>query len=273
MTDTEAETAATSLSGTGYGHAPELAGPPVGEIVNVVALLLIAGADVALFYDLMSIIMRDSPSEVIIWLAVAGFTVASLAVAHAFGRLLRDRVARYRAVSGWALWALFGVWLVLGGSAYVVRYLDAQALAALPGSSTAQYSAKIGGAVLFLVLYVASGAVAALGVYFSRNPFRTQYRTAFRAYQRALRRLDHSRPAYERSVAVLRVHTNGRRREAANHEAAQRLRTAFAGERKQYSGVVIAAHLQDPSATDGMTLPDRKPYPGPPAGTTGANTH
>ena len=59
------------------------------------------------------------------------------------------------------------------------------------------------------------------------------------------------------------MHIRSRQREEANYNAARSLHLANADELKRYAAVLVAAHLQHPSATDGMTLPDRVPFPIP----------
>jgi hypothetical protein len=90
------------------------------------------------------------------------------------------------------------------------------------------------------------------------------YRRALHAYERATRRLARSQPSYERALQVLRQHARTAHREEANYQAAVAQRLAFAGELKRQAAILIAAHLKDPAATDGMTLPDRVPMPLPP---------
>ena len=104
--------------------------------------------------------------------------------------------------------------------------------------------------------------VAAFGAYFSRNPLRSGYRQAMRAHSKALGRLSRSQPPYERALQVYRQRARVRAREEANWQAARELRLAQADELKRYAAVLIAAHLQDPSVTDAMTLPDRRPIAG-----------
>ena len=54
-------------------------------------------------------------------------------------------------------------------------------------------------------------------------------------------------------------HEQAGQEEENNYGSAERLQRAYADELKRYAAYLIAAHLQHPSATDGMTLPDRYP--------------
>jgi hypothetical protein len=114
-------------------------------------------------------------------------------------------------------------------------------------------------AIMFLALYIASGAITAFGVYLTRNPLRVAYRRALRAHRRALKRLAVTQPPYERAIQVYRLHARNRDREPMNFEAASAQRLAFADELKRYSAARMAVLLKSPSTTDGMTLPDRLP--------------
>ena len=76
---------------------------------------------------------------------------------------------------------------------------------------------------------------------------------------RALDRLSRTQPPYELALQVYRQRARIRAREEANWQAARELRLAQADELKRYAAVLIASHLQDPTVTDAMTLPDRRP--------------
>jgi hypothetical protein len=244
---------------SGYANAAEVAGQPLGEIVYVIALLITAGADFAVFNQVVSLIMPDVETW-LTYLTVAGFTAASLTLAHFIGRLLREAKAAHGPRSRAALWFLGSAWALLGIVAFFVRLVVAKPVD--PASAAVVTGADpsvqlFTNALMFLGLYIASGTVACFGEYLTYNPLRSRYRTAQRAHRKALKRLRKSQPAYERAVSVLQVHTRGRIREQQNFEAALALRLAQADELKRYASYLMAVELQDPSATDGMTRPDR----------------
>jgi hypothetical protein len=250
----------------GYDGAAETSGRPIGELGYWIALAVTAGADVAAFDQVVSLVMQEQEAW-LIWLMVAGFTASSLTLAHFAGRLARDITAG-RGPANWAkVWLLIIPWALVGLVALVVRLIvaDQDAANTTVVTGVGQTASDISSAIMFGVVYVASGAVAGFGVYLTRNPVRVGYRRALRHYRRALMRLARSQPPYERALSVLQLHMRGREREAQNYAAARAQRLAFADELKRYAAVLIATHLQDPSATDGMTLPDRRPpaQPGP----------
>jgi hypothetical protein len=250
----------------GYAEPAEIAGRPLGEFMYWIALALAAGADLAAFNQIVSIAMPQLGAW-LIWLVVAGFTAGALTLAHFAGRLVRDRAAGHGHGDGRTLLLLLvAPWAMLGVTAFVVRLIVANqsnSITAVGGLSDT--NEQVASAGMFLVLYVVSGVVAGVGAYLTRNPCRTRYRMAARDYRKSLERLARSQAPYERALSVLQLHIRDRRRDEQSYLSAKSLRLACADELKRYAAVLIAAHLQDPSATDGMTLPDRIPLT--PAGT------
>lgn len=248
-----------------YQQPVQATGRLAGEIIYVVALAITAGADVAAFDQVLSIVLQQLGSHLIA-VAVAGFTAMSLTLAHFAGRLARDAKAEHGPDSRWAVRLLVIPWALLGLMAFVARLILAQSQlgSASTSVSVSPGARQLSGAFLFLVLYLASGAVAGYGEYLTRNPYRAHYRTALRAYRRALRRLERSQAPYERALSVREGHELGRRAEERNFASAVALREANADELKRYAAYLIATHLKDPSATDGMTRRDRIPFPEPP---------
>jgi hypothetical protein len=252
----------------GYANAAEVSGLPLTEVVYWFALVLAAAADIAAFHQVVSLVMRDQ-GDALVWLMVVGLTVIALTLAHFAGRLARDVTAQHGTAT-WKQVLLCAIpWVALGLAAFAVRLIVADSSGGttvdgtiIGGDTVGRQARQTSGAVLFLALYVGSGAVAAFGAYFSRNPLRSGYRQAMRAHSRALDRLTRSQPPYERALQVYRQRARIRAREDANYQAARELRLAQADELKRYAAVLIAAHLQDPSVTDAMTLPDRRPTAG-----------
>ena len=262
------EPAPTSPANRGYANAADVSGLPLTEIVYWFALALAAAADVAAFHQVVSLVMRDQ-GDALVWLMVVGLTVIALTLAHFAGRLARDVSAQHGTATRKQVLLCAIPWVALGLAAFAVRLIVADSSGGttvdgtiIGGDTWARQARQTSGAVLFLALYVGSGAVAAFGAYFSRNPLRSGYRQAMRAHSKALGRLSRSQPPYERSLQVYRQRARIRAREDANYQAARELRLAQADELKRYAAVLIAAHLQDPSVTDAMTLPDRRPIAG-----------
>jgi hypothetical protein len=251
----------------GYRQPIQATGKLAGEIIYLIALAITAGADVAAFYQILSLVLQQLGPHLIA-VAVAGFTAMSLTLAHFAGRIARDRQAEHGPDDRRAVLFLVIPWGLLGLAAFAARLIVAQSQLGSASTTGAVSPAaeELSGAFLFLVLYLASGAVAGYGEYLTRNPYRAAYRAARRAYQRSLRRLDRSQAPYERALSVLEQHETDRQAEDAKFQAATALRMAHADELKRRAAHLIAAHLQDPSATDGMTRRDRIPFPEPPGG-------
>jgi hypothetical protein len=260
----------------GFASAAETSGLPITEIVYWFALALAAGADVAAFHQVVSLILRDQ-GDALVWLMVVGLTAIALTLAHFAGRLARDVTAGRGPATWKQVFACAIPWVALGLAAFAVRLIVADSSggttvdgSVVGGADIGKSARQASAAVLFLVLYVGAGAVAAFGEFLSRNPLRSEYRRALRAHHRALTRLSRSQPPYELAVQVYRHRARSRAREDANWQAAKEQRLAHADELKRYAAVLIAAHLQDPSVTEAMTLPDRRPIAGP-NGATAAN--
>jgi hypothetical protein len=154
------------------GDLSRLLGRSWGQTLTGLVLLASAGVDVATFYQVMVVAM-DAP-EALVWTAVVGFTAVALWLAHTLGMLVRDARGPGRSVKADpAVRLYFGVWATLGLTAFVVRWyinasdpnvsgstivVDGRPVASDYGAlATSQFLS----ALLFLVLYVATGLVSA----------------------------------------------------------------------------------------------------------------
>jgi len=261
-----------------HASAAEVSGLPMTEIAYWFALALAAAADVAAFHQVVSLILRDQ-GDALVWLMVVGLTAIALTLAHFAGRLVRDITAGHGSATWKQVYACVIPWVVLGLAAFTVRLIVADSSGGttvdgnvVGGDDVGKTARQVSGAVLFLALYAGSGTVAAVGAFLSRNPLRSGYRHALRAHNRALGRLSQSQPPYELAVQLYRQRARIRAREQSNYEAAKAQRLAHADELKRYAAVLIAAHLQDPAATDAMTLPDRRPIDGSTSATPARET-
>jgi hypothetical protein len=249
-----------------YQRSSELGSRPKSEYIYLLALLIAAGADGAAFHQVVSLVMRTE-SDWMIGMLVAGLTVISLMLAHLGGRMARDTAAAKGKLT-WRDVLICGIpWALLGIAAVIVRLKinpHSGGLQLNPGAAGKDEGTdKIAAALLFLVLYAASGMVAGVGEFLTRNPLRTAYRGAVKTMRKAQRKLAKSQPAYQRSLAVREVHLASFREDLKVLLNAKRDRIAFGEELKQEAQIMIAAHLQDPSATDGMTEPDWRPAAAP----------
>lgn len=243
-----------------YADPGEMVARGAGEYVAWFMLAVTACADLAVFSQILGVLMEES-GDAILWLAVAGFTACSLMLAHLAGRLHRDIEVGFGRWSAVLRNALAIGWLSLGLAAFAVRllieYSSSGGGGSVAGGGT-DLGRAWGGALLFLVLYVGSGLVAAVGAYHSRNPLRTRYHQAVRTVRKAQEQLQRSQAPYERAVNVLQLHVRNRQGEEANYAAARQLRIAYADEARSMVGILVAQHLQSPPATTGLTSPRRR---------------
>src|SRR6476619_4059373 len=79
--------------GTVHGDLSQMAAPTrMSGLLYYAVLLVAAGIDIATFYQVLALVMRNVPDEVV-WLGVVGFTVTALSLAHTIGVRVRERAA------------------------------------------------------------------------------------------------------------------------------------------------------------------------------------
>ena len=246
-----------------YQGAADVSGQALGDLGHKGALLVAAAADAAAFSAVVSLIMVQNHWWEI-WLIVLGLTVIALTLAHFAGRMARDDAAAHGRVR-WTVVLICGIpWFLLGCAAVWVRMRIAPSTGGLLDDPSSVQDNRFPNALLFLVLYVASGMVAGVGEFLTRNPLRSSYRNLMKTYQKAQRKLVKSQPPFERAMFVREIHRASFEEDDEVLLNAKLDRLAFGEELKQYAQITIAAHLQDPSATDGMTEGDWRPMRRPP---------
>ena len=271
----------------GFRDAALLGGRPRGAYVHVLALLLAAGADIGAFTQVVELVLPQQQNWVI-YLVVGGLTAVVLYIAHMIGVMLREAKARHVVGTGSGLrvgsWLAIRatvvgcaiVWAALGLLAYWVRLT-------VPLIGTAQLGGGIGSgigsgvgsgtagttssgtytsqsAAIFLGLYLGTGIVAAVGAYFTHNPYRGRYVTALRAYRKASERAAASMYQWNQAGALYdrqRAELVAAREILTNAQAQER---AFSEQLKQSIRVQIAGVARDPAVTDAIFKPDQKPY-------------
>jgi hypothetical protein len=241
-----------------YQGTADVGGPQTGDLAHKGALLMAAAADAAAFSAVVSLVMAQHHWWEI-WLIVLGLTVIALTLAHFAGLMARDDAAVHGKVR-WRVVFVCGVpWLLLGLAAVWVRMRIAPDTGDLLDDSASAGANKLPNALLFLVLYLASGTVAGVGEFLTRNPLRGAYRNLMKTYQKAQRKLARTQPPYERALFVREIHRASFEEDDEVLLNAKFDRLAYGEELKQFAQITIAAHLQDPSATDGMTEGDWRP--------------
>ena len=269
----------TGGRGTVHGDLSQMASPTrMSGLLYYAVLLVAAGIDIATFYQVLALVMRNVPDEVV-WLGVVGFTVTALSLAHTIGVRVRDRIDNGgRAMGSASAWLLFIVWLFVGGTAFIVRLTAAPPSVAggstividgqpVSGGGAPQEDALLA-ALLFLALYLATGTVAAIAGYLRHN-------TAAKRYAETLReRSDVARVAASSAADLALAQQTKvaleeeRRRRAEGWIKAQEEWQAIARRLKQEARLRLAAHAQNPSVTDAYFEPPeslRRPTSGVPA--------
>lgn len=274
----------------GFRDGALLAGRPRSAYLYAIALVLAAGADIGAFVQVVALVLPQE--DWVIWLVVVGLTAVVLFIAHMVGVMLREAKAGHRSGHGLAgrlgnwLGPRFGafvctvIWLALGLMAFWVRLTvplpGTEQLGAGGIGSGGTGSGGIGSgptssgttasghtaqaAAIFLGLYLATGLVAAVGAYFTHNPYRGRYAAAIRAYRKASEGAAASAYQLSRASAVY-LHQQAEIDAAKQILArAQDQNRAITEQLKQSVRIEIAGEAKDPAVTDAIFEPDHEPY-------------
>lgn len=162
-----------------------------GKRATFALLLVAAAADTAAFYQIVALLMSQQQGWMV-WLLVAGFTGLSLGLTHIIGTATRRSVERHMPPAGLLALATTLGWLFMGAVCFFVRAVHTptgenggDSFTNPYGGSPAQDTAAghdLGGALLFLGLYLAGGLVAGATSYLSHNPVAESYGRALRGH-------------------------------------------------------------------------------------------
>jgi hypothetical protein len=247
-------------------------------------LLVAAGIDIATFYQVLALVMRNVPDE-IVWLGVVGFTVTALSLAHTIGVRVRDRIDRgKRSLSSGSAWLLFIVWLFVGITAFIVRLTAAppqfsggttiieEGQPVIFGASPTDDALLA--ALLFLALYLATGTVAAVAGYLRHNTAAKQYAVTLRTRSDVAKVAAASAADLALARQTLSALREERRRREEGWVKAQEEWQAIARRLKQEARLRLASAAQNPSVTDAYFDPPpalrRGPASHPMTGSDGA---
>jgi hypothetical protein len=243
-----------------------MAGPArMSGLLYYAVLTVAAGIDIATFYQVLALVMRNVPDEVV-WLGVVGFTVTALALAHTMGVRARERVDEGKQVLGSSsIWLLFSIWLFVGLTAFVVR-LTAAPPAVTGGttiieegqpvvSSSAPAEDPLLAALLFLALYCATGTLASVAGYLRHNSAAKRYALTLRNRSDVARVAAASAADLALARQTLAALEEERRRREEGWVKAQEEWQAIARRLKQEARLRLAAAAQNPSVTDAYFEP------------------
>ncbi|WP_328840314.1 hypothetical protein [Streptomyces europaeiscabiei] len=247
-----------------------------GKRATFALLLVAAAADTAAFYQIVALLMSQQQGWMV-WLLVAGFTGLSLGLTHIIGTATRRSVERHMPPAGLLALATTLGWLFMGAVCFFVRAVHTptgenggDSFTNPYGGSPAQDTAAghdLGGALLFLGLYLAGGLVAGATSYLSHNPVAESYGRALRGHAESRAAVELLTPRQVRATHRYEQELAERDRDRRRWESATAERLAWADELKHYARHLMAAHLGDPAATDGLTDSGTrlmKPPPGRP---------
>jgi hypothetical protein len=258
----------------GFRDGTLLAGRPASTFVHILALVLAAGADIGAFTQTVQLVLPQSG-----WVAlmvVFGLTAVVLYLAHSVGVILRDAKAasRYPGTHGngrrrptgrrLAATCCTVIWLGVGGLAFWVRYTVPLVVPPPVGGCGGVIGAGPGGgcsngttsqhplqaAAIFFGLYLATGAVAAVGAYITHNPYRGGYMSAIQAYRKAS---EHAAASMHRFGLARAACLNQAKEIEVSDQVladAQARNKDFTGKLKQIALIEIASLLKDPAVTD-----------------------
>jgi hypothetical protein len=257
--------------GTVHGDLSQMAARPMNGVLYFGVLLVAAGIDIATFYQVLALVMKNVPDEVV-WLGVVGFTVTALSLAHTIGVRMRERVDQgERALTSASAWLVTVIWLFVGITAFIVRLVAAEP-STTGGTTIVEEGQQVAppvigadnpllAALLFLALYLATGTVAALAGYLRHNTAAKQYRATLRtradAAKSAASTIADLTLAQQTKVAL----DEERRRRAEGWQKAQEEWEAIARRLKQEARLRLAAAAQDPSTTDAYFVPPQSTGP------------
>ncbi len=213
------------------GNPSDVLGKSWAQMLAWLVLLAAAGVDVATFYQVLILVM-NAPDEVV-WGAVVGFVAVALTLAHFVGTRCREA----RSPGGYAgatisAWLCFAIWSALGCTAFVVRWFvqpadvsggsdsstfivdDQSSPVDLSGQTTSQHLS----ALLFLVLYAATGMVAAMTGFTKTNPAARRWGPARRQRTKAARR--YAAVQFQLTTALQMKDAVGRERKRRENELA-----------------------------------------------------
>ena len=252
--------------GTVHGDLSQMAEPRrLNGILYYGVLLVAAGIDIATFYQVLALVMRNVPDQVV-WLGVVGFTVTALSLAHTAGVRIRDRIDNGgRGLGSPSALLLLVIWLFVGITAFVVRLVaPAQTTSGgttivIDGEPISAPSLNAGSpllaAMLFLALYLATGTVAAIAGYLRHNTAAKQYAMTLRT-RASLARVAASSAADLALAQQTKVALDEeRRRREEGWLKAQEEWHAIARRLKQEARLRLASAAQNPSTTDAYFVP------------------
>ncbi|ACU75776.1 hypothetical protein Caci_6945 [Catenulispora acidiphila DSM 44928] len=245
-----------------FHKPPRLAVDRRGVTAVVIILLLGAIADYIAFEQAIGTQMRDLGDWQVRSL-VSGIIGIALALAHQGGVALRDRSDNIGRGRGVIAACVILCWAGLGVMAFVIRWRKPATASnggsvlgqAAPAADHSGGASPLVVALLFLALYLATGALTIVTAYVEHDAARTDYRRARSRLIKAQWRSHRNNSAHALAVGALDRAIGREEHDKTRYKAQGTALKAFAAELEELVRQCIAVRLQDPAATDGLFPP------------------
>jgi hypothetical protein len=250
---------------TTFHKPPRLAADRTALSLFLITLAIAATADYIAFRQVLELVMKTTLTDREADILVAGVTAIALALAHRTGSALRDRSdGTGTGRTGIAAFAAL-CWAGLGAMAFYIRWIQPQTASGpsvftlkagtLPAAAGTSVGTQHPAALLFLMLYLGTGALAIATAYLEHDAARSDYRRARKHLIRVLWRSQQNTAHYALAAGAYDRAVDRKERDRKRYDAILDAFRAHADELKQFVRQSIAARLQDPSATDGLFQP------------------
>jgi hypothetical protein len=224
-----------------------LAGQSKAYVIGAGTFIAIGAAtDTIAFRNTLEIVLQTI-SEPLAWLMAGGATSMALVSAASLGIGLSIRRRRARRAI-FAITSTLSVWLALGLSMFLLRWLDdGSGVQAFGQASGTQGTPLVAG--FFGAIYLVSGACTIFEAERFYNPAYFSYRKAREQYKRQVEIEREAATALARAKAALANADDEFKREDQRRDAALAERRALGEEAKVWARFLMSARLQDPEQT------------------------
>jgi uncharacterized membrane protein YidH (DUF202 family) len=229
------------------------------QTIMIVVLTVMALADAYQFWIALQQIIQRAPYLTLFF--VLALVIGAVVAAHIIGRLVRSRREAFGGSVGWIALVLL-LWLGLGSAlAWIRLHHDSFALEstatgylAEPVTDSGVDTTSLQMAVLLLILYLLTGAVAMTHAYRFGDPRSAEVRRALRERRRLAAEVARLAHLHRLAEAELRVREADRERDRQQHEREQGMHDSRNNGMRTEADLRTAGHLGDPQATDALTF-------------------
>jgi hypothetical protein len=235
---------------------PEHLGGQARGYVAGAGILIAVGAttDTIAFRNTLEVVLRTVSGQ-LAWLMAAGATSMALIAAATLGAgLARRRRGNRRALL--TVYSTLGVWLCLGLSMFLVRWLDADTVNSAFGGQQGTIQTTPLVASFFGSIYLISGACTVFEAERLYNPEYRNFQKFQKQYRRQALRVAEAESAQVRAAAAVKNAEDEFGREDERRSAKLATCRALGEEAKRYARFLMSVILQNPEQT---YVPTEKP--------------